>query len=75
MAAKGAKKVPKKKNVYEMPETIPAGEILTDMKKGEWILGKSIGVGGFGEGYSGIYNKFYRLTCLKLCLLQCIMTG
>jgi len=58
MAAKGAKKISKKKRIYEMPEAIPAGEIITDMKKGQWILGKSIGVGGFGEIYSGKYNKF-----------------
>ncbi|KMQ96803.1 nucleosomal histone kinase 1-like protein [Lasius niger] len=35
-----------------MPDPISAGEILTDMCKGQWILGKSIGVGGFGEVYS-----------------------
>jgi len=35
-----------------MPEPIPAGEILKDISKGQWILGKSIGVGGFGEVYS-----------------------
>ncbi|KAM0736008.1 Nucleosomal histone kinase 1 [Formica fusca] len=51
MAAKNAKR-PKKKGGYLMPDPIPAGEILTDMHKGQWILGKSIGVGGFGEVYS-----------------------
>ncbi|KYM83135.1 Nucleosomal histone kinase 1 [Atta colombica] len=52
MAAKAAKKVPKKKGGYQMPDPIPAGEILRDISKGQWILGKSIGVGGFGEVYS-----------------------
>jgi len=53
MAAKVAKRAPKKKGGYLMPESIPAGEILTDISKNQWILGKSIGVGGFGEVYSG----------------------
>jgi len=53
MAAKAAKRAPKKKGGYLMPEPIPAGEILTDISKDQWILGKSIGVGGFGEVYSG----------------------
>ncbi|XP_011693702.1 PREDICTED: serine/threonine-protein kinase VRK1-like [Wasmannia auropunctata] len=54
MAAKAAKpkRAPKKKGGYQMPEPIPAGEILSDISKGKWILGKSIGVGGFGEVYS-----------------------
>lgn len=56
MAAKGGKKGPAKKgaNGYKMPDPINAGEILTDMAKKQWIIGKSIGVGGFGEIYSGI---------------------
>lgn len=60
MAAK-AKRAPRKKNGYQMPDPISAGEILTDLSKGQWILGKSIGVGGFGEVYSGmnfIVNAF-----------------
>ncbi|XP_011169757.1 serine/threonine-protein kinase VRK1 isoform X2 [Solenopsis invicta] len=52
MAAKPAKRAPKKKGGYQMPEPIRAGEILRDLSKGEWILGESIGVGGFGEVYS-----------------------
>ncbi|KAL0127870.1 hypothetical protein PUN28_003249 [Cardiocondyla obscurior] len=50
-AAKAAKRQPKKRG-YQMPEPIPVGEILKDVAKGQWILGKSIGVGGFGEVYS-----------------------
>lgn len=46
------KRAPRKKNGYQMPDPISAGEILTDLSKGQWILGKSIGVGGFGEVYS-----------------------
>jgi vaccinia related kinase len=53
MAAKVARKAPKKKGGYLMPEPIPAGEILMDISKSQWMLGKSIGVGGFGEVYSG----------------------
>ncbi|XP_029165404.1 serine/threonine-protein kinase VRK1-like [Nylanderia fulva] len=53
MAAKIVKKrAPKKKGGYSMPDPISAGEILTDVCKGRWILGKSIGIGGFGEVYS-----------------------
>lgn len=55
--AKGAKRAPKKKGGYQMPDPIPAGEILKDVSKGQWILGKSIGVGGFGEVYSGEMNS------------------
>ena len=54
MAGKAVKKVPKKKgaNAYKLPDPISAGEILTDITKNQWILGTSIGVGGFGEIYS-----------------------
>ncbi|XP_014609566.1 PREDICTED: serine/threonine-protein kinase VRK1-like [Polistes canadensis] len=54
MCAKVAKKAPKKKgNLYKMPDPIPTGTILSDIKGKNWILDKSIGVGGFGEVYSG----------------------
>lgn len=54
MSGKGAKKAPKKKgaNGYKLPEPIPNGEVLTDIAKKQWIIGPSIGVGGFGEIYS-----------------------
>ncbi|XP_011136799.2 serine/threonine-protein kinase VRK1 [Harpegnathos saltator] len=52
MAAKVAKRAPRKKGGYQMPEAIQPGEVLTDISKKQWILGKSIGVGGFGEVYS-----------------------
>ncbi|CAL7949855.1 unnamed protein product [Xylocopa violacea] len=53
MCAKVVKRAPKKKgaNAYKLPDPISAGEILTDMAKKQWILGTSIGVGGFGEIY------------------------
>lgn len=47
-----AKKAVKKKNGYQMPDPIPNGEILQDIAKKKWIIGPSIGVGGFGEIYS-----------------------
>ncbi|KAI4502142.1 hypothetical protein M0802_002824 [Mischocyttarus mexicanus] len=54
MCAKVAKKAPKKKgNLYKMPDPIPTGTILSDTKGKKWILDKSIGLGGFGEVYSG----------------------
>ncbi|KZC06564.1 PREDICTED: serine/threonine-protein kinase VRK1-like [Dufourea novaeangliae] len=54
MSGKVVKRAPKKKgaNAYKLPDPISPGEILTDMTKKQWILGKSIGVGGFGEIYS-----------------------
>ena len=38
-------------NGFLLPDPLPRGEILTDTIKQEWILGKPIGVGGFGELY------------------------
>ncbi|XP_076058011.1 serine/threonine-protein kinase VRK1-like isoform X2 [Oratosquilla oratoria] len=45
---------PKKRiaaNGYKLPDPIAAGQILTDMSKRQWRLGRSIGTGGFGEIY------------------------
>ncbi|XP_066585477.1 serine/threonine-protein kinase VRK1-like [Prorops nasuta] len=49
-----ATKPPRKKaaKLYKMPDPIPLGEVLSDMKKKQWIIGKSIGLGGFGEIYA-----------------------
>ena len=41
----------KKSGAYKMPPPLPAGEVLTDMTKGSWVLGDSVGKGGFGEIY------------------------
>jgi len=39
-------------NGYRLPDPIPAGEVVTGLtKKKSWRVGKSIGVGGFGEIY------------------------
>lgn len=43
--------VKRKANAYQMPESIPLGEVLTDLSKQQWKIGPSIGVGGFGEIY------------------------
>lgn len=58
MAQKVVKRAPKKKaaNAYKLPDPISTGEILTDIAKRQWFLGKSIGVGGFGEIYCGTYS-------------------
>ena len=55
MSKAPAKRAPKKKgaNGYKLPDPIPKGEIVVDLKKQKWIIGSSIGVGGFGEIYSG----------------------
>ncbi|CAL4128017.1 unnamed protein product, partial [Meganyctiphanes norvegica] len=38
-------------NGFRLPDPIAPGEILTDMTQKQWRIGKSIGVGGFGEIY------------------------
>ena len=49
----GGKKGPR---AYKLPDTIPAGEILTDLYKKQWKLGPPIGQGGFGMIYLGELN-------------------
>lgn len=68
MSGKGVKKVIKKKaaKAYKLPDPISAGEILTDITKKQWILGTSIGVGGFGEIYSGKHLFWY--DCVQVLL-------
>ena len=39
-------------NGYILPDPLPAGLIVTDLQKAQWKLGKSVGLGGFGEIYS-----------------------
>jgi len=39
-------------NGYLLPEPVPIGIILSDLMQNRWKIGKSIGVGGFGEIYS-----------------------
>lgn len=50
-SAAGAKKKGPK-SLYDKPEPMPAGTIITDLQKNQWLIGNSIGVGGFGEIYS-----------------------
>lgn len=39
-------------NGYRLPDPLPFGEVLTDNTKNQWIIGNSIGCGGFGEIYA-----------------------
>ena len=39
-------------NGYLLPEPVPVGITLKDLKQNRWKIGKSIGIGGFGEIYS-----------------------
>lgn len=39
-------------NGYRLVDPLPVGEILTDNTKVQWIIGQSIGCGGFGEIYA-----------------------
>jgi vaccinia related kinase len=38
-------------NGYRLPDQLPNGELLIDSLKNEWVLGKAIARGGFGEIY------------------------
>ena len=44
-------KAKKKPGAWKMPPPLPAGEVFTDNAKKKWVLGGSIGKGGFGEIY------------------------
>lgn len=42
----------KKAGARKMPPPLPKGEVLTDaIRKQQWVIGASIGTGGFGEIY------------------------
>lgn len=45
-----------KDKLYAMPEKLKEGTILTDLAKGQWRIGPSIGIGGFGEIYAACRN-------------------
>lgn len=49
-AGGGAKK--KTANGYKFPDHLNEGTILTDLAKKQWVLGKTLGKGGFGEIYT-----------------------
>ena len=52
MPPKAKIKIAKSSSSRKMPLPLPKGEVLSDaIKKQQWILGKSIGKGGFGEIY------------------------
>ena len=54
-SAKAAKKKARvavaKRGPRKMPSPLPKGELLTDFEKKQWVLGSSVGKGGFGEIY------------------------
>ena len=52
-AKPAVKKPPAKRGARKMPPPMPRGEVLTDFtKKTDWLLGCSVGKGGFGEIYT-----------------------
>jgi vaccinia related kinase len=53
----------KKAPIHKLPDPIRDGEIVRDIQKRQWRLGKSIGVGGFGEIYAGIFNLLSEMKC------------
>ena len=67
----GAQPAPKKRkaNAYKMPDPLPLGEVLTDIRKKQWSLGQSVGKGGFGEIYLGMFfNILLALSCSEIDL-------
>jgi hypothetical protein len=68
---------PKKRvasNGNKLPDPIREGEILTDITKNQWKLGRSIGVGGFGEIYLGklaLRTNTFTDEAVILWLLKC----
>jgi len=42
-------------NGFLLPDPLPRGELLSDTIKQQWVLGKPIGCGGFGELYLASY--------------------
>lgn len=68
----------KKANGYQMPVKIPTGEILTDVCKITWKIGKSIGIGGFGEIYlaasidntTADYKYVVKIVCLTRIMIK-----
>lgn len=56
--------IPKKRiapNGNKLPNPIKEGEVFTDITGSRWKLGRSVGVGGFGEIYLGKYNTHFTL--------------
>ncbi|XP_034660066.1 nucleosomal histone kinase 1 [Drosophila subobscura] len=52
-AAAGSAPAKKAKGkLYAMPEKLLEGTVLQDLAKGQWRIGPSIGIGGFGEIYA-----------------------
>jgi hypothetical protein len=39
-------------NGYILPDPLPSGLIVTDLCEARWKIGRSVGLGGFGEIYS-----------------------
>lgn len=51
VVSKKQKAVVRKKGTWKMPPPLPAGEVLSDFGKKQWVIGASVGKGGFGEIY------------------------
>ena len=51
-------------NGYLLSDPLPQGLVLKDLRKKTWKLGKSIGLGGFGEIYAAALLDGEK-TCLK----------
>jgi len=39
-------------NGYILPDPLPKGLVIQDLRQQKWIIGTSVGIGGFGEIYS-----------------------
>lgn len=53
MPVKGKGRAKSSKNQHKLCKPLPNGEVLTDLQKKSWKIGKPIGSGGFGLIYTG----------------------
>ncbi|XP_042238964.1 serine/threonine-protein kinase VRK1-like isoform X1 [Homarus americanus] len=69
----GSKGAPKKRvaaNGFKLPNPIAPGIIITDVGKKQWIIGNSIGVGGFGEIYLASEDIQNPVSSLADCVIK-----
>ena len=66
-------------NGYILADPLPKGLVIQDQRKKRWKIGKSVGLGGFGEIYSAalydgetfrilylIISIFFEIICIKI---------
>lgn len=73
-AGKKAAAAPRKAaNGHRLPDPLPAGEILTDLCRKQWRLGKAVGLGGFGEIYLGEWAHLFFPPSFLVSLVESVV--